>query len=80
MFKHIANYYKNEDYMQYDYNKIGILLGGYNGETVRKKLKEKKKGKAGTDSPTTAADGQDVDSQSKDEEDAQESFEPHPEQ
>ena len=75
MFKLIANYYKNEDYMQYDNNEIGILLG-YNGETVRKKLKKEEK--AGTDSPTTADDGRIVDSQSKDEGDAQESSEPHP--
>ena len=77
MFKLIANYYKNEDYMQYDNNEIGILLG-YNGETVRKKLKKEEK--AGTDSPTTADDGRIVDSQSKDEGDAQESSEPHPKQ
>lgn len=50
MFRLVANYYKNEDYMQYDNDEIGILLG-YNGETVGKKLRKKK---AGTDSPATA--------------------------
>lgn len=79
MFKHIVNYYRNEDYMHYKDDEIGILMG-YNGETVRKKLKEKKKKKAGTDSPTTADDEQNVDIQSKDEEAVQESSEPHLEQ
>ena len=79
MFKLIANYYKNEDYMQYNDNEIGILMG-FCGKTAGDKRKGKKKKKAGPDSPTTADDGQNLDSQSKDEEPAQESSEPHAEQ
>ena len=78
MFKLIANYYKNEDYMRYNDDEIGILMG-YCGKTVGKKREGKKK-KTGTDSATTADDGQNVDSQSKNEGDAQESSEPHPKQ
>ena len=74
MFRLIANYYKNEDYMQYDNDEIGILLG-YNGETVGKKLRGKMKKKAGKASSTTEEAGQEasLDSQSEAGKDAQES-------